>query len=48
MWVIPMEIESRYVIDPTDGSIIKEEGPWFAFLGKIKAEFNFFEAWPSS
>ncbi len=32
-WIIPMKISSRYVIDPDDGSIIKQERPWFTFVG---------------
>lgn len=43
LWIIPMKIETRYVINPINGDLNEKEKPWFTPLG---ARFNFFEAWP--
>jgi hypothetical protein len=33
LWIIPMKIDSQYSIDGSSGAVIREEKPWFAFLG---------------
>jgi len=33
LWIIPMKIDAHYSIDGSNGEIISQEKPWFAFLG---------------
>ena len=33
LWVIPMKIQTKYLIDPADGSVNEKEKPWYSFLG---------------
>jgi hypothetical protein len=34
-WIIPMKINTRYVIDPVVGNIVDEERPWYSKLGRF-------------
>jgi len=33
-WVIPMKINSQYIIDSENGEIIKSKSSWFSIFGK--------------
>ncbi|MCK4781430.1 hypothetical protein KAS79_00695 [Candidatus Parcubacteria bacterium] len=33
LWLIPMKIQTKYLINPADGSVNEKEKPWYSFLG---------------